>query len=621
MIRKDYNEMILNRIEKNFDRILPLGVVVSWASAIAIYLSPIPNAFFYYNISIGLVFLLFTIYHKKLNVELKIFTTILVPIIIAILSFMDGGFDSAAIQLIMISNVVAVLFLSRRKSFLISLISVLTFIGLFIYSHYNPVDIPVKSGLALWFIQFIVFAMYLFILHTVVYSVRGYLLENIEDLQDSIDRTYTLAYYDQLTGLANQYLFRKSLDDKVKENRPGYLVIFNIRNLGLINSLYDDETGDQVLLQIAHRFSQMSTNEELLARISGNEFGLWIQVDSDNEFLRRIDEFQDYFYAHFDVPKVTKRIEFNISYKMYEPGMDIEEVYHQAKLALTYAKTRESHAVIPYDERLEDILKEESFLRDRLEIALFNKTFEVYYQAKLDAIQKKVVSVEALARWNDEVLGRVSPMVFIPALEKMNHAVKFGRIILKKVLGDVNALKTKYSEEIKISINISPSHLISKGFVPFVDGLVQELDINPQDIIFEITEEVMIENFEEVRSIFEKLRHVGFRISLDDFGSGYSSLNYLVKLDIDELKIDRSFVEQIETNNKIDIMFEMIMRLAHDYKLNVVAEGVETFGQYNKLLEMGCHEIQGYYFSRPEPIEMQAVDYDETVSNEQIDIL
>ncbi len=186
---------------------------------------------------------------------------------------MDGGFDSAALQLIMISNVVAVLFLSRRKSIFVAGVSIVVFMWLYYYSHFNPVDIPVKDGgVILWFIQFIVFILYLFILHTVVYSVRGgYLLENIEDLQDSIDRTYTLAYYDQLTGLPNQYLFRKSLEEKVTRKETGYLAIFNVRNLGVINSIYDDEIGDQVLIQIANRFNQMKAEDEILSRISGNE--------------------------------------------------------------------------------------------------------------------------------------------------------------------------------------------------------------------------------------------------------------------------------------------------------------------------------------------------------------
>lgn len=602
MIKKDYNTMILKRIERNFDRILPLATAVAWVSAIAIYFSPIPKSFVIYDAAIGFLFMFFWIFKKQLNVEVKIFITILVPIVIGVLSFMDGGFDSAAIQLIMISNVVAVLFLSRRKSLFVAGISIAVFLGLYYYAHFNPVDIPVKAGAVLWFIQFIVFILYLFILQTVVYSVRGYLIENIEDLQDSIDRTYTLAYFDQLTGLPNQYQFRYLLEDKVKNLETGYLAIFNVRNLSVINSVYDDETGDQVLIQIANRFSQIKAEDELLSRISGNEFGLWIHGWTDKEFIERIDEYQNYFYAHFSVPKVTKRIEFNISYKKHHSFNDMEETFHQAKLALTYAKTRESHAIVPYDERLEQILKDDNILRDRLEHALAEESFEVYYQPKVDARSQRIVSVEALARWNDEVLGQVSPLLFVSTLEQMNYSVSFGRIMLSRVIKDYDAICRKYAENVRVSVNISPSHLVSKGFVEYIDGLIQESNINPNNIILEITEDVMIENFDQVRAIIEKLRRVGLRISLDDFGSGYSSLNYLVKLEIDELKIDKSFVEQIETNNKIDIMFEMIMKLAHNFNLNVVAEGVETSGQYEKLLEMGCHEIQGYYFSRPEPL-------------------
>jgi EAL domain-containing protein (putative c-di-GMP-specific phosphodiesterase class I) len=151
-------------------------------------------------------------------------------------------------------------------------------------------------------------------------------------------------------------------------------------------------------------------------------------------------------------------------------------------------------------------------------------------------------------------------------------------------------------------VNISPSHLIAPGFIEFVENAIEKSGVPPNRIIFEITEDVMIENFERVMAVFKKLRRIGIWISLDDFGSGYSSLNYLAKFDIDELKIDKSFVDQIEINGKIDSMLEAIMQLAVDYDINVVAEGVETQMQYAKLLEIGCDEIQGYYFSRPEPL-------------------
>ncbi len=272
-------------------------------------------------------------------------------------------------------------------------------------------------------------------------------------------------------------------------------------------------------------------------------------------------------------------------------------------MALTYAKGPVESNIIAYDKKLETSLKEDSFLRERLEDALYNSKFDVHYQAKVNTKTKEIVSFEALSRWYDTEIGMVSPTVFIPALEEMNRATHFGRIVIERVLAEHKSLCKKYGAHIRVSVNISPSHLIAPGFIEFVENAIEKSGVDPDRIIFEITEDVMIENFERAMAVFEKLRKIGIWISLDDFGSGYSSLNYLAKFDIDELKIDKSFVDQIEVNGKIDSMLEAIMQLALDYNINVVAEGVETPMQYAKLLEIGCDEIQGYYFSRPEPLE------------------
>ncbi len=602
MIRKDYNTMILNRIEEQFNRVLPLGSIVSWASSLAIYLSPIDNRFALYDALIGMLFILLCIFKNRLTAELKISITILIPIVIGVLSFMDGGFDSAAIQLIMLSNVVAVLFLSRQKSAVVAVVSIGVFIWLYYYSHGHPVDIPVKSGVALWFIQFIVFVFYLAVLHTVVYSIRGYLLESIEELQDSMERVFKLAYYDQLTGIPNHFYLDKMLLERRQQYKRGYLMIANIKNLNVINSVYGEDAGDEVLKEIARIFEMEVQKDELLSRISGNEFALWFFAPDDEGLLRRLDALRMLLDTEFYLPRVSNKIEFNIGFKSHDGTCTLEETLHHAKLALTYAKTTDTVSVVSYDATMEENLKKDSFLRKRLDDALEDDVFEVYYQTKVDTLTGKVISVEALSRWNDTALGSISPNEFVPMLEGMNRADKFGEIVLRRVLNEYGRLCDKYGSHISVSVNISPSHLISAGFVDFVHGAVAASGVTPHKIIFEITEAVMIENFDQVLSIFHTLRDIGIKISLDDFGSGYSSLNYLAKLEIDELKIDKSFVDQIEINSRIDSMLDAIMRLASDYKLNVVAEGVETKLQYDKLLEVGCNEIQGYYFSKPEPL-------------------
>lgn len=601
MIRKDYNKMILRRIESSFDRIMPIGTFIAWASAIAIYYSEVPRRFMLFNIVAGTIFLLFASNKKSMNVQQKLYMTIIIAFFIGILAFMDGGFASSGLQLLMIGNVMAVMFLSKRKSAIIALLSTITFIALYIFALNFPSERLNEVHIMLWLVKFLVFTLYLFILHTVVYSIRDYLLESIRELEDSVETTYSLAYYDALTGIPNQNKFKKDLGQLVDGETIGYLVILNVRNLNLINSIYNDAYGDQVLVNIARFMEKVKAPKELLARISGNEFALWINCDNFVTFRQRMLMLKDQFFEQFHIPNMTKTLDFNASYIRHGRGDAIEDTYHKAKLALTYAKTQGEPKIIAYDKALENVLREDELLKERMMQAINDYTFQVHYQGKYDIESKQLVGVEALARF-DDMYGSVSPMVFIPLLEEMNYAVVFSERMIRQVFADYRLLCQKYGQQLTISINISPSHLKSDRFVHYVRHEIIQHDVMPSNVIFEITEEVMIDNVDLVKKRIQECRQLGFSISLDDFGSGYSSLSYLTVFPFDEVKIDKSFIDQIKGNNRVDKMIEMIVDLSEHYGLNIVAEGVENKEQFDKLATIGCHEVQGYYFSRPQPL-------------------
>ena len=604
--------MILSRIEKNFDRILPLGTVVSWVSAMVVYFSPIPMVFALYNVIIGFIFFVLTVYRDRLSAHSKIVVTISVPIIMGVLSFADGGFASAGMSLLMISNVVAVLFLDKDKSRLVAGSTLVALAGLYIYTRLDSVQLLVPANDAIWAIQLVVYFMYLFILHTVVYSVRDYLLENIEELEDTVDQVYELAYYDMLTGLPNQYQFKIQLSEQVKDNQGGYLAIFNLKTLRLINSIYDDDMGDAVLKRLAEIALSMQSRGEIVARISGNEFALWVPNMTIKRFERRLRAYVHFIKEEFDIPHVNNKIEYYACYAVHEPGSLVDDTFRKARLALMYAKTQNADDLVAYDQDLDNILREDFILKERLELAIDKRDFTVVYQEKVAVFTNEVISVEALARWHDQTLGQVSPMIFIPALEKMNMAVAFGKQVLDQAFHDYEALQEKYHHGVLLSINIAHSHLISDGFVADIRTCLKEHDVPPSSVILEITEDVMIENFNWVKSILQELKALGVKISLDDFGTGYSSLSYLVKLDIDELKIDKSFVDLVSSSQKNVLMLETIIQMAKNLSLNVVVEGVETQEQLEKVSLLGCDEIQGYYFSKPQPLDHPRRTYETT---------
>jgi EAL domain-containing protein (putative c-di-GMP-specific phosphodiesterase class I)/GGDEF domain-containing protein len=517
-------------------------------------------------------------------------------------SFMDGGFGSSGVMLIMFSNLVAVTALSKKRSIIIALTSAVIFLMLYLYSKIFYHVQVVHMTNVLWSVKFLIFVLYLITLHIVVYAIREYLLENIGELEDSVEKTYLLAYYDTLTDLPNENKLLIDLNALVNSETIGYLVVFSVKNLDVINSIYSDDIGNQVLVKIARIFKDTKEEGELFARNGGNEFVLWLDCDNQRAFDMRIAMFLNDFYKAFNMPHMTKRVEFDIGYTKHLKNVAIEATLHKSKLALTYVKTQNDISRCAYDKRLEDLLIAEETLKERLEAALEADGFSMHYQTKLDAKTQRVIGVEALARLTDGRQEMVPPDVFIPKIETMNYTIRFGEYIIKRVLKEYKLLCSKYQEGMTVAINISPAHLISDGFVDFVRHEVIQNDVSPHKILFEITEEVMISNYNTVTRVLKELKMIGFRVSLDDFGSGYSSLGYLAKLDIDELKIDKVFIAEMSESDRMGKMVEMIMEMAREYDLNVVAEGIEEEDQYRRLLELGCHEVQGFYFSRPEPL-------------------
>jgi EAL domain-containing protein (putative c-di-GMP-specific phosphodiesterase class I) len=332
---------------------------------------------------------------------------------------------------------------------------------------------------------------------------------------------------------------------------------------------------------------------------------MWIENISETELMTWFDQVNLFFKRDFVSPNMNKKLSFYIGYAAYTMGENkLEACYQKASLALTYAKSNDIQDIIAYNETFERLLRHDEHLKELLLSAIANKTFEIYYQTKVDALTNEIIGVEALARWCPPTLGYIGPSIFVPMVEKMHQAIVFGGIIIEKVFMEYDQLCRKYKKTMRVAINISPSHLMSEGFVQYVSQMAKKYNIQMENIILEMTEEVMIQGEQSVNVILNDIRQLGINISLDDFGTGYSSLNYLIKLDVDELKIDKSFIDQLRNNDKIIVLLQSIIYIAKKYDLVLIAEGVETQEQRDKLVELGCHNMQGYYYSKPEPIEL-----------------
>lgn len=605
--RKKYDEMILHKIEKSLNLLLPMGAFIALLSALLIFFSDRSDSFIYLDAGISGVLIMLYIFRNRLSAKFKIGVIGLITFLLGVVSILLSGFSGTGIILFVLSSLVVVGFLAKKTGayFCLLNVSVLIFIpilltlGIVKYEGYNSVlqNSPVE-----WLIHLVGFALLEFVIYVVINSIKDYLVQTITDTETYSERIYKLAFFDQLTGLSNKNMFFETLTQN--EVSEGILVIFSIKGLNLINSIYGSEVGDRMLKMIAKTMLEKVDDPAQLARTAGSEF-VWYYKDSNIEnMLTRFKDFETRVHQSESEIESKRIIRFYGGYvKINDSRRNMDQYYQMATIALEQAKAYKDSMLLPYDAETEKRFRYEEQVKALLNTAINNREFTISYQEKKDSNTRETIGVEALARWHSKELGQVSPGVFIPIIEKSNLTVTFGNLIVKQVLDEYERLCVRYGKDISVSINISPVHLSSPLFVDNIIKIVNAYEVPPNRIIFEVTEEALIDNVEMAIGVIKELRNLGFKISLDDFGTGFSSLNYLSRLEVDELKIDRSFVKQLDHESKTSVLLQAIINLKETYGFSVVAEGVETQSQCDILNRLGCSNIQGYLFSIPTPLE------------------
>ncbi len=280
-------------------------------------------------------------------------------------------------------------------------------------------------------------------------------------------------------------------------------------------------------------------------------------------------------------------------------GTEVEELLTKADIVLYKAKESNKGDAVFYDDVINRKVKYDYSVEKQLETALERGEFSVFYQPQVDAHSKQLKGVEALCRWNNSSLGFVSPLDFIPAAERVGKIHEIGEFVLRRACEDTLNLMPNGPEAICVSVNVSPKQVFELGFDEKVIRLVEEIGIAPQRVTLELTENILIKDLHIVEPILRRLRDYGFGISLDDLGTGFSSLNYLNTLPITEIKIDRSFIGKLNSSQHSETLVKAIIDIGASCQMKVVAEGVETPEQMAKLQQYHCDLLQGYYFDKP----------------------
>ena len=421
-----------------------------------------------------------------------------------------------------------------------------------------------------------------------------------------------LQQYDSLTGLANKNLLvdniQKHLDDK-KQKQWGMLLCLDLKDFKIVNEAYGHSAGDFILQTITKKLKETFEDANLISRIGADEFSIWF---SNVEKDKNKTSIESKVLSEFLISKLSEPIYFEnkvitplpfVGIALYDNNCpDADELFKQADSALHLAKKQDQHFAF-FDEQAKSMAQAHLDTYSQLLIAIKKNQFELYYQLQYTH-ENKIYGAEALIRWNHPEQGLIAPDNFIPIAEKTGLILPITTWVIKTACVQLNEWqKEENSSSWILAINISAKQFTQDDFVEKIKKYIYMYEVKFNTLKLELTESILVKDMDMVIEKMQTLREMGVQVSLDDFGTGYSSLQYLRNLPLDQVKIDRSFVNNILENKSDTAIVKSILLLAEALNLNVVAEGVETKEHYEFLIELGCKLFQGYYLAKPSKIE------------------
>ncbi len=428
---------------------------------------------------------------------------------------------------------------------------------------------------------------------------------DITDRKIAEERAKQLAYYDQLTKLPNRYMFEKELENYLiisnTLQQRFILMYLDIDRFKQINNSLGPAVGDQLLIDISQRLQQSLEEDNFLAHMGGDEFAVLIP----NQYgLDKAVQTAESMIACISKPFFVSNYELYLTMTIGiccypQDGKDVQTLMKNADIALTLAKERGKNRYLIFNANMDVATFKMFSLENSLNKAMQNDQFEIYYQPKVEIGTNRIVGAEALIRWNHPEWGLTSPQEFIPLAEETGLIIPIGEWIIRTVCQQNKQWQDAGLNIVPISVNSSVKQFMQKDFLTNIKRILTETGLEPHYLEIEITETSLIDNEKLVIKVINHLREFGLRVALDDFGTGYSVLSHLKLFNVDTIKIDRSFIQEIGTHDKSTLIVKGIIDLVKSLNIHAVAEGVETVEQLNFLQEHTCDQAQGYLYSRP----------------------
>jgi len=422
----------------------------------------------------------------------------------------------------------------------------------------------------------------------------------IDSLRKRDAEVVQLAYFDSLTGLSNRVGFIKAAPHRLNvagNDAFAAVALLDIASSAQINSVLGHEVGDEVLRAVAAKLRDALPESDLIARFGSDNFAVLLITGSE----QKLESTLRHLIAQFETPlHVTKQaidVRVNVGWaQLRDDGFDLATVVRRADMALNVAKVKQL-PVMRFNHAMEATTHTHFALLSDLKLAIVQNELELYYQPKL-SMDGDAVGLEALLRWNHPQRGLIMPDAFIGIAEQTGAVREVTRYVVAEAVHQLR-LWSDDGLKLPIAVNISARDLQDDSFPRFVSEKLAETGIDASLLRFEITERALLDNLDAAAQTLRALQHIGIRVSLDDYGTGYATLTHISQLPVSELKIDRSFVTDLTADTRNYAIVLSTVEMGHRLGMNIVAEGVETVAELEAVRQSGCDEVQGYYFSKP----------------------
>lgn len=430
-------------------------------------------------------------------------------------------------------------------------------------------------------------------------------MEDVTERKADQERIAFMATHDDLTELPNRNLLNDRLQQAIahadRQNLKMAVLFIDIDQFKFINDSLGHQLGDELLQVLAKRLVSVLRTEDTVARFGGDEFVVLLPEVVE---ISDVKTLANNLLGQIKKPYVLSGHELmvtgSIGISLYpEDANDADDLIQLADSAMYLAKEQGRNNSQFYTPEINEKIMRRLTLEKELRKALEHEQFVVFYQPKVDLTTNKITGMEALVRWQHPVLGLVPPMEFIPLAEETGLIIPLGEWVMLTACKQMKSWENQFPDLINMSINVSARQFWKNDFIEIIQKVLNQTGISAEKIEFELTETVVMNDIESAIQTMIAIKQLGVILSIDDFGTGYSSLNYLKQFPLDVLKIDRSFISDLESEHSDSAIIRSIIALAENFGLRVVAEGIEDAHQQQILTELGCHYGQGYYFSRP----------------------